>query len=312
MSSIHESLKNAERFLLHCVGPDALWRDIYIRNYTILVDWITAYTGLALLQAGTRREALQPVAMALATRQHSEPSGWACDDVVVPDVDTTAYVVMFLTAFGFEQHVAKGRAFIRTQQLPDGSFRTYDKMYIAPFVIGGGACDGWCAGTPEITATAVRAICGNQRAIQYLSQCARDDGSWRSYWFNNDIYSTTQVILSLEEIPASRSVVEAARKWLLQAEHNGNPFYEAFALMGLSSGAPRGALERRVRHLVRKQKNDGSWESRPFLRYPSPENLQPWKDPSRIREDSCDENRILTTATCVSALARVACVLEGA
>ncbi|MBA7576812.1 hypothetical protein ES708_18654 [subsurface metagenome] len=211
---IEESISKAKEFLINQRCENGLWKDFDIRNYGILVDWITAYTGLALIKANTPKTQLKQTADELVRRQNVINFGWSCDERVVPDTDTTAFAIMFLSHFDFKKNIENAKKFIKNQQLSDGSFRTYQADLIAPY-ISDLTSEGWSGGIAEVTATASQALKGDKTAIEYLKKSVREDGAWNNYWYTKEIYSTAHCILALKDDNSANEIVEKAQNWLL-------------------------------------------------------------------------------------------------
>src|SRR3989344_4152373 len=294
---IKQSITNAQKFLIENKDRDNLWRDFDIRNYGILEDWITAYTGLALAGSGVSKSFLRPIAETLANRQNQEVGGWSCDERVVPDTDTTAFAILFLSEFGYDDKIKRAQNFIRKQQMPNGSFRTYQPDLIAPF-IPGLTSEGWSGGIPEVTATASRALGGDKKGISYLEKSALPNGGWREYWYNKDIYVNVQGILTLKDTSSAERIVNDTKDKLLRSEAGDNPFYQSLIIIGNATQQRINLIQKNIETLLDMQREDGSWKSPEMLQFPLPPNTEPWNDPRRIREDLYDQKRIFTTSTC--------------
>ena len=83
------------------------------------------------------------------------------------------------------------------------------------------------------------------------------------------------------------------------------PFYLALSLQGfMTNGSFGGKIETGIKRLLDLQQSDGSWETYPILRFPLPSNLEPWNDSKGWREETKDQNRVFTTATCLQTLSQ--------
>jgi len=303
VEKVIESIIKAQNFLMVNRDFDNLWRDFDIRNYGILEDWVTAYAGLALTESGTSKSDLRSSAKALVARRNRELGGWSCDERVVPDTDSTAFAILFLSEFGYSDEIEIARDFVRRQQMPDGGFRTYQPDLIAPF-IPGLTSEGWSAGIPEVTSTASRALGEDKKGISYLEKSVMPDGGWREYWYNKDIYVNAHGILALQNTPSVQKIVSDTRDKLLRSEPGENPFYQSLIILGNAVPERINLIQRNIDTLLEMQRKDGSWKSPEILQFPLPPNTEPWNDQRRIREDLYDQKRIFTTATCLMGLAR--------
>lgn len=188
---------------------------------------------------------------------------------------------------------------------PDGSFGTYIPELIRRHygIPTEKSVDGWCHGISDVTASALQALGNAEYSVRYLIKNQTDEGFWRTYWYNSDIYSTVHAVKALKN-HGCQDLIEKAQLWLARQKILPEvPFYIALSLQGLminrnfSSQTIRG-----ISRLLDLQEDDGSWKSYPILRFPLHSNTEPWKDASRWREDAKDKNRIFTTATCLQTL----------
>ena len=123
------------------------------------------------------------------------------------------------------------------------------------------------------------------KALDYVFAEQEDDGPWFGRWGVNYIYGTGAVLPALEALGMDMSIqpVQRAVRWLI-AHQNGDggwgescasyvdpaywgrgpstPSQTAWALMALVSAGEgaRSATRRGVEHLVRTQRDDGSWD----------------------------------------------------
>jgi sporulenol synthase len=300
---IDKAIEKAINYVLPKRDEKGLWEDFSSR-YGGSIDWVSSYTALALLNLREQQSDLEITTESLAKRQIN--GGWGYNnDTFSPDADSTAFGIILLSRFGYKDEVRRAKEFLLKHQKENGGFSTFtpESVSIDPRtkIFPGTSVEGWCSPTPDITATALKAIPDNPKALNYLVQNQLPDGSWRTYWYNNDIYSTTQAIKSISGKNLD-DVVRLAQKWLSQ-QKTDVPFYKALQLQGLIGNAQY--LEKaknKVSQLLESQKEDGSWESRPLIRVPFFSNIEPWKDQLRLRDDMNDQNRIFTTATCLETL----------
>ena len=298
MGSVDIAINQAQEFILLKRDDAGLWRDFYTSHHQESVDWISAYIGVYLLESGVEQSQLKETANSLSMNQ-SEYGGWGYNKRVVPDADSTAYAIMFLSEFDFDLETAK--SFLLKHQNQDGSFSTYLPKLIRKYrrlthLI---SVKGWCSGIPEVTATVLQARGKNDKAVEYLKNSQQEDGSWRTYWGTDDIYATAQAVLTLDSNLNSEK--GRAQEWLSK-QNTSNPFYVALIIQSLASSEHN--IENRLDELIYSQNPDGSWSSQPFLRFPYPSDIEPWKTDKRWRQDISDQNRLFTTATCLSSLVR--------
>ncbi len=302
MGYIDKAIENAKEFIFSNKDDEDLWRDFKIRNYGESVDWVSSYVGFLLLQSGVPSSKLESTARLIVERRNDEYAGWGFDEKVVPDADSTAFTVLFLSYFQYREEINKSRSFLLRHQKPDGSFGTYIPELIKPYIAEDTTPEGWCSGIPDITATVLRALGNNRKAIEYMKRSQQQEGFWRSYWYNDDIYSTTQAILALKSYDCKEQT-DKAQKWLSQKLNSDTPFYLALSLRGVMDNKKyRDEVRQGIENLLRMQVQNGGWDPHPTLRFPAPSNTEPWRNPDRLREEAKDQKGLFTTATCLHTL----------
>lgn len=300
-----EAISKAREFIISQKDNKGLWRDFNSRNHGNGLDWVSSYVGLALLHSGTTLSDLEQTANSISKRQN-EYGGWGYNNETSgPDADSTAFSILFLSGLGYEKEVERAKEFLLQHQRDNGGFGTYIEELVRQDYKGrispDMSVDGWCCAIPEITAMALQVIPDNERAVQYMKQSQDTEGFWRSYWYNSDIYATSQGIISLQRHGAEKEM-KKAQEWLA-GQGSKSMFYSAFLIKGLAGNKKyQDKINIEISKLLKLQKEDGSWETLPILQVPWFSNLSPWKDSHRWRGDIKDQNRIFTTATCLETL----------
>ncbi|MBI2548369.1 terpene cyclase/mutase family protein [Candidatus Woesearchaeota archaeon] len=306
MTNIDDAIARATAFVLDSRHPEnGMWYNFLTRHHGESADWVSSFVGLNMLRAGTPRDELLRTAQSVLKRQR-EGGGFSYNHKIVPDADSTAFAVRFLSYFGFEDELVNARSFLAAHQHTDGSFATYREEAIRQYtrIPLEMSVAGWCAGTTDVTASALLALPTNIRAVCYLLNSQLPDGSWRAYWWTSDVYTTKHAAEALRPFGFEKEV-GAAQRWLADdANVPSLPFYLALSIQALAEDeASRPIIDARVERLLAMQRTDDwSWNTQPILRFPSPMNAEPWTYPSCWREDASDQNRIFTTATCLKAL----------
>jgi squalene cyclase len=192
--------------------------------------------------------------------------------------------------------------------------------------------DGWCQPHTEVTAAAGLAfgaagrdwLADAQAAWRYVLGRQLDDGSWRSYWWVDDLYPTAQAVALAQTVHSGEGARDAsirAAAWAAARQsgdgswtstQNGGQAGAFQSALGVIVLASARGFDERLRHglraLTSQQEEDGGWASGPVLQIPPPHVVEP-ADVARWREEELgtgvvisDRARLYTTATAVIAL----------
>lgn len=314
-------LERGTRFLLARQGNDGLWRDFHTPAGEAS-EWPTGFVGAALRGAGAESSPLERAADALVGRQNAD-GGWGYNEDVPSDADSTACVLLLLACLG-RRGGACDRAVscLLAHQHENGGIATYAESGPIREFMGVGRWmrfGGWCSPQPEVTAAAGRALaavapgeCSSEidAAWRYVRSRQRPDGSWPSYWWTSPHYATQQAV----ELGASlddHSAVARAGEWALRDDGDGSPFATALSVSVLRrANATWEAVENATSRLVALQDDDGGWPSRPIVRIPLPDDVDPDRRHRRLLLSLGlgvvvdDQHRTFTTAACLAALAQ--------
>jgi squalene-hopene/tetraprenyl-beta-curcumene cyclase len=222
---------------------------------TNLATWLTTWAVKAfaadgpVLSEGHRKRLVQWLLAQQTKTRHpytqAAPGGFAWTDLAggVPDADDTAGALLALRSLDAANPAVRRAAeraseWLIALQNRDGGVPTF--------------CRGWGRmpfdkSCPDVTAHAVRALCGWApmlpgstarrstrfvgRALRYLVSAQRRDGAWLPLWFGsqwqpggeNGVYGTAQVVLALVEIDALDTELSASLErgsaWLVRAQN---------------------------------------------------------------------------------------------
>ncbi len=204
------------------------------------------------------------------------PSGWA-------DMDDTAGVLTMLLRMGVpasDPHIQLGYRCLEAMQNHDGSWGMFVKQTRLKPYINGAAIDKPCPGLTARVAIALyerhRTFTHSlRRALQYLRDVQRPDGSICTLWYRDFVYGTATALdafatVGLVDDPAA----VRCKEWLIVAQNDdgswggsrgvpGTVEETAWALSallapGVSASAEQ--LERAAAWLVRQQQADGTWK----------------------------------------------------
>jgi squalene cyclase len=264
-----DAIENGLRFLVSRQDGDGAWRDFPLPP-GLACCWTTAYVlrrvrDAAMILGYDARAALDGGVTHLL--QHARPDGWGFNLACPPDADSTAHALLAIPCAEAKHAAALARFF-----LPEGGARTY--LWPPPGHV-------WRGAHPDVTATALRALGAWLKPDHALMRAGL---SWlamqdAAFWWTAPHY------LELEKLrlglPLAKSVASAT-----------SVFDAALALeCAILTGA-----KARFGALLRQQLSDGSWESAPVLRLPASNGTK-----VQVFED---RERLFTTATVLSALAR--------
>jgi len=252
----HPVVNSCIRFLCRSARDDGSWP-----IDTNLATWVTTLSINALAAAGPVSaflpdEQIRAIRDWLLAQQHvvrhpytgAAPGGWAWTDLPggVPDADDTAGALLALRNLGPPDRAATAAAHAAVRWLlelqnSDGGIPTFCRGWgrlpfdrSAPDLTAHAllAWEAWRELLP--TSTADRIAAASARAVAYLIDHQRADGSWLPLWFGNQAapdqanptYGTSRVLLALARCPASAAGVapEAAaaraRRWLREAQNS--------------------------------------------------------------------------------------------
>jgi squalene-hopene/tetraprenyl-beta-curcumene cyclase len=237
------------------------------------------------------------------------PGGWAFqfENEFYPDVDDTAVVLMALRKVRLSDEEAKtrdigrGLTWLLALQGRDGGWGAYDKdncrtvFNLIPFADHGALLDpstedlagrvleamGYLGFDPEEPAAA--------RALRFVRETQRPDGSWYGRWGVNYLYGTWSVLAGLRAIGEDLSLpyVRRAVAWLLSRQNpdggwgescysyndprtagmgKSTPSQTAWALLALMQAgeAEHPAVARGIRFLLDAREADGLWSEPEF------------------------------------------------
>ncbi len=244
------------RFLLDTQRPDGSWSiDVNLRT------WLTSLSSIALTAGGKQKcllstEQKNQIVRWLLNARVTAPDpmtgakdGWSWTDLPggTPDADDTSAAMIALSHLDaggpeVEHAVKSASAWLIGLQNRDGGIPTF--------------CKGWTGlhfdrSCPDITAHAVRSLslwpeCSDaagrrffNRAVRYLRQTQKRDGSWEPLWFGN------------ESVPGMGNPVFGTGRVVSELSTVTDRFPELGASIALGRD-----------FLVRMQNNDGGWGGR--------------------------------------------------
>lgn len=295
------SICSAAQYLISMQAPDGHWQE-----YTLPVGasdaWITAYVGFSLAEVShlplpidNPPEALSSARKASAWLHMNRPyaAGWGFNCHTGPDSDSTAWAIRLFRAIG-DVTPAKDLDFLRKMQSEDGGFSTY---------IGLGH---WGSAHPDVTPVVFLALQPclpnglKAKVLTYIWSARVRDGTWPSYWWRTNHYSTFQNVELFYKLGIpDQSVLPVI------SDEDTHRIYSSFDLacaLGVAAlRQPRSRLEEALsRELFRLQDKNGQWQGAQNLRVTTQECSRPWIHPSG--KYYADTTGLITTATALRAL----------
>jgi hypothetical protein len=290
-------------FLLQQQGADGRYTDWDLAPGPSS-GWITGYVGCRLASLHGRFRQRTAAATLSAARwlidNEADGGGWAYNDSVDCDADSTANAMLFLSlAGGPVAH--RSDACLMSFQRPDGGFSTYR------------ADEG--LGSWGLSHVDVSAVCGCalltrhdrrdaalERTIAYVAGQRNRDGLWDSFWWRSRLYATRNSLAFLRAADAPIDLASTRRG--LHSVDAGNAFERALLLDSLLLAGVEvgdGRIAELFEFLVRRQLGDGSWISEPILRVTRRDCTEPWNcaNPGPLHADT---RRLFTSATVLAAL----------
>ncbi|SFV16015.1 prenyltransferase/squalene oxidase repeat-containing protein [Pseudoduganella namucuonensis] len=329
-ATLNAAIAAAASYLEDARGPDLLWRD-FDTLAGESADWVSGFVAYCAGSSGVLRGACAETLSALLRRQRPS-GGWAYNEQVPPDCDSTAWVLlamstativkpsMVLRALSYVQRHAQGPGYA-TYAVEDGMERYVEA---APEQTA-----GWRAMHTRVSAVAVQALMlhglvGHAHVRQVLAELVRaqdPEGLWSSYWWQGNAYATAQ---ALRALAAGRrltpSIWRAAAAGLLARQQAGGGFGDAgapphafstaMALSALLAWPDRrcdDAAHAAARWLLDAQRG-GHWGGAPILRIPTPGSTSPDLGQYQVGRPGTgslvrDQHGVFSTAAAMAALA---------
>ena len=311
-------------FLLDARDSGGTWRDFEaIREGSD--EWVCAYVAAALARRGgtAARHAARTAWWRLA-RLRTE-AGWGYNARIPVDADSTSWVLRLAASLG------KGRvpalketyALVRAHRDPAGGVSSFlpDALGASPGQVPVELV-GWCMAHAEVTAAAgaLHGFAGS--SARWLARAQRPEGSWRSYWYDEDAFASAFAAehLATRRDPVSRRALARAARWAaarVAADGSvpaaglagGSPFAAACCLRILLSARlaqdSGRAVERIAMWLLAEQLPNGGWRGSAPLRETRPADSDPQSFGER-QGFAWDERSLFTTATVLEALGALA------
>jgi hypothetical protein len=295
--NLHKIVTAGEAFLVRQQSPDGFWRD-YMLPPGPSEAWTTACVGWALANApasGSSTTALRAAAAALHSVRAT--SGWGYSRNTATDADTTAWVCRLLALLDEQRGIAAS-ACLQRYLNERGAARTF--LSVERF-------GAWAYDHAEVTplvGLALIAVGAEQSIINQVRQASLDarqrGGTWPSFWWSIDEYSTAR---NLEFLAASGGVPsEVSRSswdWVSSLPMPSSPFEAAQRLMiGITLDMDRAAMcACLLEKLVAWQLADSSWPASSVLLL-----RQQWN--GNLNEPLAYEDpmRLMSTATVIHVL----------
>lgn len=298
------ALERGVEALLRAAESLGRWSDFTLPVGTS-TTWVTAYVANALLDV---RGTLPANAVLVQTcgfaakwilEQFRQSDGWGYNEAIETDADSTAYCTLLLLRERLE--ASAGIAALMSFARDDGGFGTFRRT---------DPNDAWGLSHSDVLPTVLRALRRTEfdRGAMQILASREDGGSWRSYWWESDLYATEANLRLLSEAGMYEEC-QVSLDWLLDRSISQIAFEQALCLRAMATlrldPKQNVVREQLIQSLLESQCDDGSWRGSAALRVTNPSCPRPWEAPEASGRLYLDRG-ILTTATVVSALAQVA------
>lgn len=297
----------AFRALAERQAPDGGWWDLPM-SAGASGPWLTAVVADAIRASAAVIDGLgaEPVlagaARALARAERPD-GGWAWNEALPPDCDSTAHALYFLRKRGVTCHPSSA-ARLRAFQDASGAFLTYES---AP------AGHSW--GTPhhDVHGAGVRAVAlldgadapavtaGVRRMMATLDQRP----IWPAFWWTATMYGAYVALSCLSELGRVGDIPPEAREELDRQLSGDNDLELALSIMVRQMLGRDREAQAGVALLAKRQGPDGSWQGSRALRVVLPGYHRPWLHGSSVKAGPLyqDQRGVFATAMAMRALA---------
>lgn len=327
-SSISDAIDKTEKFISSKL-INGIWED-FLTNAGLGRNWVTGYVISMIGEQGTNAIPLDRILDKLLI------SGGKYNENIVEDADSSNFLIYSLIILGRDIPDSAINSWLKFQN-KDKGFSTYYNNDIKKAMKMQEDADfkGWFSS--QNCVTAVACLVASQRSLdstlRYIYHETRDflvkkqeeDGSWKSYWWTERIYSTCFSVMALyKDKEINVAICKNGIDYIISHQTKDGywcnqrlpcTFYTALALKTImlyyqyskeSSLIPY--IENGMAWIYKMQYKDGSWCSSRMLRLPFPDELEPenvkdWRHTSFGLNCLVDDhNRIFTSAMVYSTL----------
>ena len=309
MKNLETTISKAQKFLISARGDDKLWHDFSLKPGES-DEWVSGYVGSVFSESGNSqfKDIARETWNILGWKRLNGHGGWAYNSNAMEDADSTLWCLRLANNLGVGDRIrAKmARDFILQLKTGEGGISTYS---ISQF--GGGKSNqdvsGWTASHTCVTAAAAVLPQFNKTLCGYLSDKQKADGSWKGYWWIDDVYATTFAVeaLLLSGKKKYQENLDKAKGWAIN-KFDGDGFMKtekfpegsAFAtalglrilLMLDGMKTHKNLLEKIICWLEIQQNDDGSWPSSALMRVPPMDFTDPELYEYAFWEEGMDQN----------------------
>lgn len=305
---IDQSISDGVLFLLDNYVPGVGWSDFPTNSSGESTIWVTSHV---LVKAGRLlpRNLIETIIDLLIENEWID-GGWGFSPRTPPDCDSTLHVLLAIRKFRPAYLISqKTRDFLRAHQKPDGGFSTYkDDSVLSKFRASkrDKNYSGWTQSHVCVTGFAAKVfsdipeLVSNDSKIlmnDYLLKNQSKTGYWDSYWWRSRFFATAMIIDAFSKSPRSpiRNASLQAEKWALNKLDpagfwdNGYDFGVPCIISTAMCMRVLRAVqlhyetrERCMNWILKQQKMDGSWQSKPILQIPFPNETTPGRNSLKL------------------------------
>ena len=299
-------IARAFRALAERQSPDGGWWDLPM-SAGASGPWLTAVVADAIRATaavvdGLEAEPVLAAATRALVRAERADGGWAWNEALPPDCDSTAHALYFLAKRGVNCR-ASSAACLRQFQDASGAFLTY-----------AGAPAGHSWGTPhhDVHPAAVRAVAlldgvdapAVSSGVRLMMAALDQRPIWPAFWWTATMYGSYVALSCLSALGRIGDISRERRDELdrqLSAETDLELALSLMVRQMLGDGpGPRADITQ----LAKRQTQDGSWQGSRALRVVLPGRHRPWLHGSSVEAGPLyqDHRGVFATAMAMRAL----------
>jgi hypothetical protein len=285
------------------------WKDLALMTGNS-DQWVSAYIARALVYTQDSR-AIRSAKLALNRLKNDvKENGWSWQFLMSEDADSTAMALLLAKELGEEVFYENHKNILLKFIKKDGSVLTFldnDDMKMWAKVDQRRKSIGWQVPHMCVVAPVLKVF--PSETLSFVLSQQKENGSWTSYWWSDDIYATCYMIKSLLEtgntIPHKAHLQDCLSIRMtefdkaIQEGKKENVYYLSLLLMA-AMDLQLEINSTLIQYIVDEQSHDGHWKGTCMMKCSAPEIVES-KDENEYFIVN-DLNHNITTATALRML----------